>query len=162
MAGDAIKIDGFGDAIAALRELPRSLRLKTLKSALRLAGRVIQGEAKAKAPVLKVRTKYRTPGLVRRSISVRASKLARKRGDVGVYVTVRRLSKTQVAAGKEAGFAAGRNPRDPFYFRFLEMGTTKMQQRPFLGPALASRGKDAVDAFSDELKRAIVIADSRR
>jgi HK97 gp10 family phage protein len=123
---------------------------------------VIQAEARRNAPVLQSATKYRIRGLVRRSITVRASRLARRRGDVGVYVTVRRLTGKQIAAGKAAGFAAGRNPRDPFYFRFLEQGTRKMAARPFLGPALQTKGEEATQAFSNELRRAIVVENGRR
>lgn len=162
MAGDTIRIDGLDDATRALRELPRKLRLGALRKALRAAGRVIQAQARADAPVLQSVTKHRIRGLVRRSITVRASRLARRRGDIGVYVTVRRLTGKQVAAGKAAGFGVGKNPRDPFYFRFLEEGTKKMPARSFLGPALQSKGKDATTAFSDELRRAIVVENSRR
>jgi len=162
MAGEVIRISGLEDAQRALAELPRKLRFGAVRKALRASGRVIQTEARARAPVLQTATKYRIRGLVRRSIAVRASRLARRRGDVGVYVTVRRLTGKQIAAGKAAGFGAGRNPRDPFYFRFLEQGTRKMAARSFLGPALQSRGEEAARAFSDELMRAIVVENGRR
>ncbi len=162
MAGESIRVEGLGDVLSALRELPRKMRLGALRNGLRAAGRVIQGEAKANAPVLQSVTKHRIRGLVRRAITVRASRLARRRGDIGVYVTVRQLSRKQITAGKAQGFAAGRNPRDPFYFRFLEMGTRKMAARPFIGPALQSKSKEATDAFSTELKRAIAVENGRR
>lgn len=162
MAGEVIRISGLDDAQRALAELPRKLRFGALRKGLRAAGRVIQVEARANAPVLQTATKYRIRGLVRRSITVRASRLARRRGDVGVYVTVRRLTGKQIAAGKAAGFAVGRNPRDPFYFRFLEQGTRKMVARPFLGPALRTKGEEATQAFSNELRRAIVVENGRR
>lgn len=162
MAGDVIRIAGLDDARRALDELPRKLRLGALRKALRSAGRVIQAEARSNAPVLQTITKYRIRGLVRRSITVRASRLARKRGDLGVYVTVRRMTGKQIAQGKADGYGAGRNPRDPFYFRFLEQGTRKMAARSFLGPALQSRGDEATRAFSDELRSAIVVANTRR
>lgn len=162
MAGETIRVNGLGDALRELRELPRKLRIGALRKGLRAAGRVVQSEARVKAPVLQQATPYRTRGLVRRSISVRASRLARKRGDIGVYVTVRQLSRKQVTAGKAAGFGVGRNPKDPFYFRFLEQGTKKMAARPFLGPALQSKSQEATDAFSGELRKAIVMANTRR
>jgi HK97 gp10 family phage protein len=162
MAGETIRINGLDDALRELRELPRKLRLGALRKGLRAAGRVIQVDARTKAPVLQQATPYRTRGLVRRSITVRASRLARKRGDVGVYVTVKRLTGKQITAGKASGFGVGRNPKDPFYFRFLEMGTKKMAARPFLGPALQSKSREATDAFSGELRKAIAIANTRR
>lgn len=169
---DSIRIDGLDDAIAALRELPRRLRLAAYRKALRAAGNVIKADARRRAPVLggvaKGRAasrgvvRSRIPGLVRDSITVKASRIARKRGDVGVYVTVRRLSKAQITAGKAAGFAAGRNPRDPFYFRFLEQGTKKMRARQFLTPAFNDRAADATEAFSSEMRRVIVVEANRR
>lgn len=162
MAGETIRVAGLDDATRALRELPRKLRLGALRRALRAAGRVVQAEARGRAPVLQTATAYRIKGLVRRSITVRASRLARKRGDIGVYVTVRRLTGKQITAGKAAGYAVGRNPRDPFYFRFLELGTKKMAARSFIGPALQSKSKEATDAFSTELRRAIAVENARR
>jgi HK97 gp10 family phage protein len=161
MAGDVIRISGLDDAKRALEELPRKLRFGALRKALRAAGNVIKREAQANAPVLQTATKHRIRGLVRRSLTVRSSRLARRRGDLGVYVTVRRLTGKQITAGKAAGYAVGRNPRDPFYFRFLETGTQKMAARSFIGPALQAKGEEASQAFSDELRRAIVAANSR-
>jgi HK97 gp10 family phage protein len=162
MAGDIIRIVGLEDAQRALGDLPRKLRFGTLRKALRAAGRVIQVEARANAPVLQTAAKHRIRGLVRRSITVRASRLARRRGDVGVYVTVRQLNSKQILAGRAAGYGVGRNPRDPFYFRFLELGTRRMTARPFLGPALQTKAEQATNAFSGELRRAIVVEDRRR
>jgi HK97 gp10 family phage protein len=162
MAGESIRVEGLDDALRALRELPRKLRIGALRKALRAAGRVVQGEAKANAPVLQSVTKHRIRGLVRRAITVRFSRIARRRGDIGVYVTVRQLSRKQITAGKARGYGAGQNPRDPFYFRFLEMGTKKMAARSFIGPALQSKSKEATDAFSTELRRAIAVENARR
>jgi HK97 gp10 family phage protein len=162
MAVDGIRVEGLEEASRLLSELPRKLRFGAMRKGLRAAGRVIQTEARANAPVLQTATKHRIRGLVRRSITVRASRLARQRGDIGVYVTVRRLTAKQIRAGKEEGFGAGKNPRDPFYFRFLEKGTRKMTARPFLGPALQAKSEEATRAFSDELRRAIVVANQKR
>lgn len=162
MAGESMRVEGLDDSLRALRELPRKMRLGALRKGLRAAGRVIQGEARANAPVLQSVTKHRIRGLVRQAITVRSSRIARRRGDIGVYVTVRQLSRKQITAGKAAGFGVGRNPRDPFYFRFLEMGTRKMTARSFIGPALQSKSKEATDAFSTELRRAIVLENGRR
>lgn len=174
--GDYIRIGGLEEAITALRELPRQLRVGALRKGLRAAGNVIKQEARGLAPVLggsessasrgrlarRSIVRNRIPGLVRDSISVRGSRLARKRGDLGVYVTVRRLTRAQVSAGKAAGYGIGKNPRDPFYFKFLEMGTRKMAARSFLGPALKSKSAEATEVFSSELRRAIVMANQKR
>jgi HK97 gp10 family phage protein len=163
MAGETIRINGLDDALRELRELPRKLRIGALRKGLRAAGRVIQVDARTKAPVLQQATPYRTRGLVRRSITVRASRIARKRGDLGVFVTVA-ASKQGRQRGAFTDLRSKKvvRPNDPFYFRFLEMGTKKMAARPFLGPALQSKSREATDAFSGELRKAIAIANTRR
>ena len=166
--GEYVRISGLDDAKRALADLPRKLRIGALRKGLRAAGQVIRKEAAANAPVLQFSPerpstrKYRIAGLVRRSLTVRGSRLARQRGDLGVYVTIRRLTKKQITAGKQAGFGVGKNPRDPFYFKFLEQGTKKMAARPFIGPALQSKSTEATSAFSAELRKAIVMENARR
>ena len=166
--GEYIRIGGLEDAKRALAELPRKLRIGALRKGLRAAGQIIKREAAAKAPVLTFPAnrpslrKRRIAGLVRRSLTVRGSRLARQRGDLGVYVTVRQLTRKQITAGKQQGFGVGANPRDPFYFKFLEAGTKKAPARSFLGPALRAKGPEALAVFGTELRRAIVLENTRR
>jgi HK97 gp10 family phage protein len=113
------KITGIPDLKAALAGIVPKLRVRALRNSLAAGARVVQREARAAAPVinpssLAVRKGYRSPGTVRKAISVRTSKLARRAGDVGVFVNVR------PAKGNNRG---GKNPRDPFYWRFIEFGT---------------------------------------
>ena len=114
-----VKLKGLPDLKQELAALVPKLRKRALRNALAAAAREVQREARAATPVLStsslaVRKGYRTPGLVRKSISVRTSKLARRAGDVGVYVNVRPA---------KAGARGARNPLDPFYWRFIEFGT---------------------------------------
>lgn len=114
-----VKMQGLPDLKRELAALVPKLRKRALRNALAAGAREVQREARAATPVisassLAVRRGYRTPGLVRKSISVRTSKLARRAGDVGVYVNVRPA---------KAGARGARNPRDPFYWRFIEFGT---------------------------------------
>lgn len=176
MAGEYIRLTGVDDLRAALRDLDRSMRRKVLKAALRSAARVIQSDAKSRAPVLQVPTPRRVPGTVKRSIVVRASKLARRKNMLGVYVTVK-ASKARV---KKDG------RQDPFYFRFLEEGwiprgpgrglrgsdrkkravraqdAGRKVQRPFLGPALQAKSQAAVQAFEREVLPAIAKFNRRK
>lgn len=176
MAGEYIKLTGVDDLRAALRDLDRKMRFKVLRNALRAAARVIQTDAKTKAPVLQTPTPKRNPGTVRRSIVVRASRLARRKNMVGVYVTVK-ASKARV---KKDG------RQDPFYFRFLEEGwiprgpgrglrgsdrkkravraqdAGRKVQRPFLGPALQAKSQAAVQAFEREVLPAIAKFNRRK
>lgn len=165
-----IKLEGVDALVRALRDAPQKIRVKAVRRALTLAGRVIRDAAKAEAPMLgdaerlrfgpvrprrfkRKATATRKPGTVRRAISVRPSKFARQGGDEGVFIGVRPLRGS--AQIKRYGKASARNPNDPFYWRFLEFGTRKMGKRPFLGPAARSEGDNAIATFMREAVPAI-------
>lgn len=115
-----IKLQGVDELVRALREAPGKIRKQAVRGALRKAGRVIATAAKAAAPVLKLPTKTRNPGTIKRAIRVGASKFARRAGDEGVFVGVRPL---RGARQNKLGKAGAMNPNDPYYWRFVEFGT---------------------------------------
>lgn len=149
-----MRVRGVEEAVQALRALPGKLARRALRNALAAGARVVRDDARRRAPVLdraEHRAPFRTPGTVRDAISVRTSKQARRRGDVGVFVNVRPLKRGAVSAFKAAtGLRASRNARDPFYWRFLEFGTRFMAARPFLQPA-AGRLQEALRVFEQRL-----------
>jgi HK97 gp10 family phage protein len=137
-------ITGLREFKDKLQQLPKTLRRRVLRNALAAGARVVRDEAKRQAPVLASEnrnTPYRKVGTVRKAISVRTSKRDRLEGNVGVFVNVR------PAKGAARG---AKNPDDPFYWRFLEFGTSKMAARPFLGPA-AQKLREALSVFEREL-----------
>lgn len=159
MASDSavsVEIKGIDELKRALADITPQLRKKVLLSALRKAARVVSGAAKAAAPTLQTQTPYRTKGLVKRRISVRTSKEARKAGDVGVFVNVRPApgAKYKRVGGQrtlaKASQRGAKSATDPFYWRFLEFGTKKMSARPFLKPA-ADRLPEALRVFEAEV-----------
>ncbi len=125
-------VRGLPDLKAALLTIPAKLRRRALRNALAAGARVVRDEARRNAPVLtlgnQLRAPYRTPGTVRKAITVRTSKLATRQGDVGVFVNVRPAKKGQRGA---------KSKTDPFYWRWLEFGTSKMAARSFMQPAQA-------------------------
>jgi HK97 gp10 family phage protein len=143
--GLVVKLAGVDDLKRALAEAAVTIRTKAVRGALRDAGKVIQAAARAAAPVLNVPSKTRAPGTVKKNIVVRASKFARAAGDEGVYINVRGIRGR--ARVKKLGKAGARNPNDPYYWRFLELGTRKMAARPFLRPAATSKGQEAIAKF---------------
>jgi HK97 gp10 family phage protein len=140
-----VKLEGADVLKRALGDAARHIRAKAVRGALREAGKVIQAAAKQSAPVLAVPTKTRKPGTVKKAISVRVSKFARRAGNDGVYVGVRPLR--GAAQVKRHGKAGAKNPNDPFYWRFLEFGTRHMPARPFLRRAVDRQGAAAISAF---------------
>lgn len=112
------RITGIDDLRAALSEIPDRLRKRALLSAWRKAGALVRAEARRNAPVLSpthpmVIRGQRASGTLRRAISLRTSKRDRRAKDVGVFVNVRPA---------KAGQRGAKNPRDPFYWRWIEFG----------------------------------------
>lgn len=137
------RVKGIPELKAALLAIVPKLRRQALRTALAAGARIVRDDARKRAPVLQptIKAPYRTPGTVRKAITVRTSKVARRAGDVGVFVNVRPAKKGQRGA---------KNKTDPFYWRFLEFGTRKMAARPFLKPA-ASLLQQALEKFKSVL-----------
>lgn len=144
MAGDGIevRIEGLDALRQALLSLPDKLRRRALRNALAAGARIVRDAAKAGAPVLAKPSPRRAAGTLRKAITVRTSKQARRAGDVGVYVNVR------PAKGAARG---AKSPSDPFYWRFVEFGTAKMRAQPYLRPAAEAKLQDALEAFERKL-----------
>lgn len=111
-------VRGLPDLREALRTLVPKLRRRALRNALAAGARLVRDEARRKTPVinpaaLAVRKGYRAPGTVKKAVAVRTSKIATRAGNVGVFVNVR--------PAKQGG-RGGKNPRDPFYWRWLNWG----------------------------------------
>lgn len=140
-----VKVDGLNDLVQKLRELAPAMRKRVLRNALSAGARVVRDEAKRNVPVLNASMKapYRKPGTVRAAIRVRASKVTRRSGDIGVFVNVKPAKSTARGA---------KSHTDPFYWRFLEFGTRNMSARSFLRPA-AAKLSDALAIFQTQVGR---------
>lgn len=156
-----LEVKGLDDLKAALQQMPDRIRKRAVGKALRAAGRVIRDESRVHAPVLSEPARNRRPGVLKRAIAVRRSKIAARQRMVGVFINVRPLqsvlSSTKSATRKAAlGQPGASNPNDPFYWRFVEFGTRKMRARPFLSAA-AKKLPQAADVFigiaSEEINR---------
>jgi len=156
-----LEVKGLDKLKAALQQMPDRIRKRAVGKALRAAGRIIRDEARARVPVLSEPSKNRRPGVLKRAIAVRRSKIAARQRLVGVFINVRPLKSvlagTKSATRKAAlGPVGANNPNDPFYWRFIEFGTRKMRARPFLADA-AKKLPQAADVFiaiaSEEINR---------
>lgn len=138
-----VRINGLGDVLAALKGMPDKLRRRALMNALRAGGRIVQRAVQQQAPVLQTPTRYRKPGTLRNAIRVRAYKRRFHERDVmGVFVNVRPASRGQRGA---------KSPTDPFYWRFVELGTRNMAPRRFL----ATAGERALQPALREFERVL-------
>lgn len=148
MAGNETTVHGLPDLKAALAAIAPKLRRRALRNALAAGARVVRDAARQAAPVLRAahrRAPFRTPGTLRKAITVRTSKQARRAGDVGVFVNVRPATKGQRGA---------KSARDPFYWRFVEFGTARMRAMPFLQVG-GKRLAQALEVFKQKIGPAI-------
>lgn len=165
-----VKVNGLDELRQALAGIVPKLRVRALRNALAAGARVVQKAVRARVPVINpgsyaVRKGYRTPGLVRQAVSVRTSKVARRAGDVGVFVNVRPAKgakystttqsllglKHKVRTLKRASQRGAKSPLDPYYWRFVNFGTrTGVRAAKFL-----QAGGQALPAALDAFLRAI-------
>jgi HK97 gp10 family phage protein len=167
-ASVSVEVKGLEELKRVLRDLPLQMRKKVLLSALRKAARIPLLAARKEVPVLSsenaAKNPYRTAGLLKRRLTVRTSRVARQAGNVGVFINVKpaagakyKTSTTKVLGIKftdrrlvKKGERGAKSPNDPFYWRFVEFGTKKMQARPFLQPA-AETLPEALFVFEREI-----------
>lgn len=149
-----VKINGLDNLREALLSIVPKLRVRALRNALAEGARLVRDTARSRTPILKLSTfagssafrrGIRRPGTVRKAISVRTSKSARRAGDVGVFVNVR------PAKGADRG---AKNPNDPFYGRFVQWGTKFKPGANFL-QAGAQRLPQALQVFIQRIGPAI-------
>lgn len=150
-----VEVRGLRELSDALKALPKKLERRVLNASLMAGGRVIEREAKLRAPQLEQPTPRRKRGTLARNIRARVG-----RPDDGhnatVIVAVRKLKGKAIAAFKKAtGKSGANNPDDPYYWLFVELGTSKMTARPFLRPAFEAKKIEAAFEIKDRIKRRI-------
>lgn len=153
---ESVNLEGLDDLKRAMAELAGDLKRRVVRSALRDAAKPMHKAMVAAAPVLKQPHPYRLPGTLKKSILVKASKRFNgKDGEIGVYIAVR---KRKGLGGK----AGARNPFDPFYWRFVEFGTSKKDGRRFMSNVFDAHAQGAIAVFRARLKTRIDKANTRK
>jgi HK97 gp10 family phage protein len=136
--GLTTRIEGLADLKITVEALKQDLRKRVVRGALRDAARPIVNAARVRAPVLKTPARFRTPGLLKRSIKVFSSKqFSGRNGTLGVYVAVRgSKAKLRASGGKGA-----KNPNDPYYWYWQEFGFTAVGRRKVGGGRFTRPGR---------------------
>lgn len=171
MANTVTATVDFRQLVKRLEALPVELGSKRggpLRVALRAAGRVIQAQAKQNAELL--------PGAVAAGGSVPQRSTPRqsmpadtapKTGRTGRLARAIRLSlvnRPTMTEEMQLWVYPGRkrdDPRGAYYWRFVELGTSLMQARPFLRPAFESKKREALGVFSERFGKAITAAERK-
>ena len=149
-----VKLRGIREIREAFEQLPRKINRKILNDGLIAGARLVRDEAKARVPLLKFPDPRRLRGALQRAIHAGRVR-PEGRAAATVWIRVRPLTKGQISRFKKARAKKGMkvagalNPNDPFYWRFVEFGTSKMAAWPFLRPAFEARKYAMVDRAMD-------------
>jgi HK97 gp10 family phage protein len=157
-----IKTEGFKELVSSLRALEDELRTKILGTATLQAAKVVQEDAKRRAPVLQKPDRRRRAGTLRDAIKTGRMR-DRNIDGAAARVYVRMLSGKKVSEFKgRTGRSSTENPDDPFYARFVEYGTSKIRAKPFLRPAFESQRGAAIDKMRSSTKMGLQNAARKR
>jgi HK97 gp10 family phage protein len=125
----AIDVIGAPELKAVLAALEPKVAKKLTRQAMRKAQKIVLADAKRLVPV--------DTGQLKKSLSIRALKRSRSRFGVSVQT-------------KEGLFKG-----EQFYGGFIELGTKKMQARPYLRPALYDNEARVREVFAGSLRELI-------
>lgn len=124
MAREYIRITGLRELALAAAKLKEETKRKIAGDALVAGARIVRNAARVKTPVLKNPDPRRTAGTLQRSIVAVRTRKGDHPDEVVAIVGVRLPSKASIKKFKEqSGKSGASNPRDPYYWWFVEAGT---------------------------------------
>jgi HK97 gp10 family phage protein len=143
-SGQVIRFDirglGVPELQAKLNALTAKMQKKTLRTAMKAAGKRVLEEAKAKVPIAAVASlsdkqieQGKFPGQLHDSLKI---------------VTSARKFRVSVRVQTDEGWFKG----DAFYGGFVELGTSKMVAKPYLRPALNENKDRCIAIIRDEIR----------
>lgn len=161
-----IKVHGTRDIAKQMMLLPKRVDRQLLEKSLVVGAQITRDRARALAPMLRglyaynydgrvvtINAKHRRAGTLQRAI--RAGRVRPMEHTATVWVRVRPLTKSQLARFRAKGKMGRENPNDPFYWRFIEFGTSKMPAQPFMRSAFESTKHAAVDLIIRDSKKRV-------
>ncbi|MBK3088788.1 HK97-gp10 family putative phage morphogenesis protein [Enterobacter hormaechei subsp. xiangfangensis] len=137
MIETSLDFSGLKDIAKDLEALSRAENNKVLRDATRAGAEVLKEEVIARAPV-------RT-GKLKKNVVVVTQK-SRRRGEISSGVHIR---------GVNPRTGNSDNPRNAFYWRFVELGTANMPAHPFVRPAYDTREEEAASVAIARMNQAI-------
>lgn len=142
MIDTKLDFSGLLDLSEDLLALSKAENRGVMRNATRAAATIFKGEAKTRAP--------KRTGKLQRNIVVVT--LRDRNGGIVSGVHVRG---TNPRTGNSDNKMKASSRKNAFYWKFVEMGTSKMAPVPFLRPAYDARKEEAARAAFDEANRAI-------
>ncbi len=133
---------GWRTSAAICKLLSGAENNRVLREATRAGANVLKEEVVSRAPVRR--------GKLRRNVVV----LSRRSRDGGMESGVH-IRGVNPDTGNSDNTMKADNPRNAFYWRFVEMGTVNMPPHPFVRPAFDVRSEQAAQVAIARMNRAI-------
>lgn len=143
MIETSLDFSGLNNISKDLEELSRAENNKVLRDATRAGAEVLKEEVIARAPERSGKLKKNVVVLTQRS---------RRRGEISSGVHIRGVNPS---TGNSDNTMKANNPRNAFYWRFIEMGTVNMPPHPFIRPAFDVRQEQATEVAFRRMNQAI-------
>ncbi|WP_426346355.1 HK97-gp10 family putative phage morphogenesis protein [Cronobacter universalis] len=138
-----LDFSGLDEIARGLETLSRAENNKVLRDATRAGAEVLREEVIQRAP-------ERT-GKMKKNVVILTQK-ARRRGEISSGVHIRGVNPR---TGNSDNTMKANNPRNAFYWRFVELGTVNMPAHPFVRPAFDTRQEQAAQVAMERMNRAI-------
>ncbi|WP_054628602.1 HK97-gp10 family putative phage morphogenesis protein [Cronobacter sakazakii] len=138
-----LDFSGLDEIARDLETLSRAENNKVLRDATRAGAKVLREEVIQRAP-------ERT-GKMKKNVVILTQK-ARRRGEISSGVHIRGVNPR---TGNSDNTMKANNPRNAFYWRFVELGTVNMPAHPFVRPAFDTRQEQAAQVAMERMNRAI-------
>ena len=143
-----IKIEGLAELEKALMDFPDKIAKNILIGGVRTGANIIRTDARGRSIASE-------KAIIRK---FHGQKITVPPGFMTKKIASWKVRKSQYAVTFNVGIAGYKDRFTkffPFYWRFLEFGTSKMAKRPFLRPAFESKKTAAVEAMRDYMDKRI-------
>ncbi|HIH5871648.1 TPA: HK97-gp10 family putative phage morphogenesis protein [Proteus mirabilis] len=149
-----IKISGLPEIQRKMQDVARKVRKRSARKAMNAGASTLKKEIKNRVPILKEEVPHRRKGTIKRNI--RSKTKVRRNGQIKTRIWVKSLPGKKITAFKQAtGKNAALNPNDPFYWWFVEFGTSKMPAQPFMRPGFEAKKETTAKVIVQTLKEEI-------
>ncbi|MNJ18162.1 hypothetical protein D3C77_124570 [compost metagenome] len=150
MSNGSLTVVGLGDLQADFERLARSVGNKVVRDAVIAGARVARDKTRQATPI--------KTGKLKKNIEATRVKQGETPGAATAGVRVKKLAGKTSKARKRPGKKGQSTTTDyeaPFYWRFLEYGTSKMPAAPFIRPTWDANLAEIEKATADKLAEGI-------